>query len=255
MTTPAVRERAVEIALAGQTMRGLLHEPASPGPHPAVAVFHGFTGNRSAPDRLFVPLARRLAAAGVAALRFDFRGSGESDGLFVDMTTSAEVEDGAAALAFLRAQPGVDPRRVGVAGLSMGAMVASLLAARPGTRLSSLVLWSPAIPRSWFVHFPAGVTPDMVTEPREEGGWPIGPGFFRDLATHDPYAAVRSHRGPTLVVHGSADTLVPEPVARGYLEATNGEWLAVEGADHTFTGVRLQNRVIDATVEFLTRTL
>ena len=60
---------------------GMLHRPEGAGPHPAVMILHGFTGQRIEPHRLFVKLARQLVAAGIAALRFDFRGSGESEGV------------------------------------------------------------------------------------------------------------------------------------------------------------------------------
>src|SRR5690242_9112874 len=108
-------ERAVEFQTTGaKTLRGVLHQPAEgvPGPAPAVVFFHGFTGNRMESHWMFVRCSRALAEAGVASLRFDFYGSGESDGEFRQMTLTGEIADGRAAVAFLRKQNGIDPQRV-----------------------------------------------------------------------------------------------------------------------------------------------
>src|SRR2546426_5960176 len=49
---------------------------------PGVVLFHGFTGDRMESHWLFVKCSRALALAGIASLRFDFYGSGESEGEF-----------------------------------------------------------------------------------------------------------------------------------------------------------------------------
>src|SRR5208282_4030624 len=89
-----------------------------------------FGGTRVEPHRLFVKTSRLLAREGVASLRLDFRGSGESEGDFQSMTLSREIKDAKAALDFLRSQPGVNLERVGILGLSMGGYVAASVAAQ-----------------------------------------------------------------------------------------------------------------------------
>ena len=61
-----------------QQLVGMLHIPDAPGPHPTVIFYHGFTGDRVENHFIFVKMARMLAKAGFVAMRFDFRGSGES---------------------------------------------------------------------------------------------------------------------------------------------------------------------------------
>ena len=73
------------------TLRGLLHRPDGAEPAPVVLLLHGFTGQHIEQDRLFVQAARALAAAGFAALRFDFYGSGDSDGDFEEFTVESEL--------------------------------------------------------------------------------------------------------------------------------------------------------------------
>jgi dienelactone hydrolase len=138
-------QQAVTLDRGGMTMRGMFHRPDGPiGKVPAVAIFHGFTGNKMEPHFIFVKLSRALAEAGIASVRFDFLHSGESDGDFEHMKLSGEVQDGLAVLDYLRAREDVDADRIGILGLSMGGVVASrVAAARPG-QVKSLCLWAPA---------------------------------------------------------------------------------------------------------------
>src|SRR4051794_9238908 len=96
---------------AGGMMRGMLHRPpgfSSAQRYPAVVMCHGFTGSRVEPHRIFVKTARQLAHHGIVTVRFDFWGSGESDGDFVDVTPETEIEDALAIIDWLRAQAGID---------------------------------------------------------------------------------------------------------------------------------------------------
>jgi alpha/beta superfamily hydrolase len=125
--------QTLEITFAGDelTLEGVLHLPAS-SPSPAVAVCHPhplYGGDMHNP--VVVALCRAAAARGIAALRFNFRGVGGSQGSFADGV--GERADAVAALAHLRQLPEVDAGRVGIAGYSFGAAVA-LLAAGEGLR-------------------------------------------------------------------------------------------------------------------------
>jgi alpha/beta superfamily hydrolase len=87
-------QKAVEIQSRNLTLRGMLHIPEGvSGKVPIVCIFHGFTGNKMEPHFIFVKLSRMLEARGIASIRFDFGGSGESDGDFIDMTISHELEE------------------------------------------------------------------------------------------------------------------------------------------------------------------
>ena len=66
----------------GQQIVGMLHVPNGRGRFPGALLLHGFTGTKTESHRMFVKLSRRLAEHGIASLRFDFRGSGDSAGEF-----------------------------------------------------------------------------------------------------------------------------------------------------------------------------
>ena len=126
----------------GQKLIGVLHRPAAADRDktPAVVLFHGFTGTKVEPHRIFVKAAEALARAGIVALRFDFRGSGDSEGDFEDMTLPGEISDARVSLDYVSGLPGVDGNNIGILGLSMGGAVAASVSDDP--RVRSVVLWS-----------------------------------------------------------------------------------------------------------------
>lgn len=115
--------RPVAFRNMNQQIIGILHTPDNikPGEKvPEILMLHGFTGNKTEAHRLFVHVARNLSEHGFIVLRFDFRGSGDSDGGFEDMTLPGEVSDAERALTFLLRWRNINRDRVDVIGLSMG---------------------------------------------------------------------------------------------------------------------------------------
>ncbi|ARA94044.1 MAG: alpha/beta fold hydrolase [Bacteroidetes bacterium] len=124
-------EEPVAIEQEDVTLAGRLLRPNRPGPHPGVVLIPG--GGRD--DRLNYPprfVAARLARCGIAALIYDKRGTGRSDGDFGAATFEDLVADALAALRVLRRQDGVDAGRVGLIGFSQGGRLAPVVAAREG---------------------------------------------------------------------------------------------------------------------------
>ena len=79
-----------EIPTPKGTLRGFFHKP-NQDKHPVCLIFHGFTGQKTGTKFSYVQLSRMLESKGIASFRFDFLGSGESDGNFVDMTFQDEL--------------------------------------------------------------------------------------------------------------------------------------------------------------------
>ena len=110
-------ERYVECESRGLTLRGMLHVPDQrPGKVPFVILFHGFCDDRNEINFVHTELSRRLCERGIASVRFDFAGSGDSDGRFEDMTVSSEVEDGLAILDYVKSLDFVDQSRIAIHG-------------------------------------------------------------------------------------------------------------------------------------------
>ncbi len=242
-------ERWATFEVDGQNLHGMLHlpdEPAPEGGFPSVVILHGYTGNRGGDHRLLPLLSRHLAARGLASLRFDFRGSGESEGDFSEMTASREVRDVEAAFAFARAQPELDPAHVALLGFSMGGMVAALAA--PLVRPTRLALWAPALPELWLQSFPDPDTLDAVTD---VAGWPVGRAFLRELRTLDPIASAASFGGPIRVLHPALDQTVPPALGKRYADATGAELVIIPDANHTFDSLASIRMLYEETARFL----
>lgn len=103
---------------------GVLAWPYGADPVPGVVFIGGSGPSDRDNDGFFVPLRERLHHDGIAALSYDKRGVGGSEGRWESATVEDLAADAAAALAFLRRQPRVDPRRTSLFGHSEGGWVA-----------------------------------------------------------------------------------------------------------------------------------
>jgi acetyl esterase/lipase len=122
----------------GSAMNAVLYTASGAGPHPAVVLFHGFPGNEQNLD-----LAQAIRRAGFTVLTLHYRGAWGSPGVF---SFTHALEDADAALAWMRdpatvAKYSLDPRRIFVAGHSMGGMMAASAAAHD-PKVAGLVMIS-----------------------------------------------------------------------------------------------------------------
>jgi uncharacterized protein len=116
----------------GVTLAGTLTLPKGDGPFPAVLLIAG-SGPQDrdetiANHRPFLLLADTLTRKGVATLRYDKRGVGQSTGNLDAATTMDLAVDAEAALAFLKSRKEIDTARIGLLGHSEGAIIAPYLA-------------------------------------------------------------------------------------------------------------------------------
>jgi len=257
------------VSLAAETVvdlpngvKGTLAVPDSGATGSAVVMLHGFGSSRDEVGGLFAQQAAALAAEGIASLRIDFRGYGESAGDMADTTLEGLVADATAAHTFLTGVEGVDAARIGVIGYSFGAAVAML---EPAT-FKSVVVWGQMGDLQKEFHEFLGQ--DFYDRAKSEGvasvdlGWRVvtlKQSFFDSLATHDLAARFAGYEGPFLTIAGEADP------ATGYfdqylgLAAGQKEALTIPGADHML-GVfsdqpEIGRQVIEKTTAWLRDTL
>ncbi len=198
-----------------------VYRPDGPGPHPSVLLVHGggfFVGSRDMkPMRL---VAKRLAEAGHVVCSIDYRLVFRGGGL------SAQLADVDAAARFWRercADHGADPDRIAMVGLSAGAALMLLQAGRSRATYTRLV---------------------SVFGPVELDRMGGGTGLWLRLVTGSPDPAdwrarsparVADHPSPLLLVHGTADQLVPYDQAERLLHRREARGLPTELA--TFEGM------------------
>lgn len=249
----------VEALSRGQILRGFLHhaEGEPGGAAPLVMLWHGFTGTKVEPHRVLVGMARRLAASGIAAVRFDFWGSGDSDGDFQHATPETEVEDALAVLAWARAQGRFDSSRLGLIGLSLGGWVSACAAGRDrGVR--ALCLW--AATARIGQRFEASLTPEQREHAQQHGWWDmngnrIGRDFIPMALAVDPTEQVRGHSGAALVVHGARDQTVPPEEGEAYARALGCPLHVIAEGDHTFNRAVWEDELFEVSQAFFRREL
>lgn len=112
------------------TLAGTLSLPEGDGPFPAVILISG-SGPQDRDSQLFghrpfLVLADHLTRNGIAVLRHDDRGVGESSGSHAGTTSADFATDTLAALAFLQTRPEIDAERIGLIGHSEGGIIAPM---------------------------------------------------------------------------------------------------------------------------------
>ena len=181
------------------SVEGALHLPEGEGPFPGVAICHPHPQYGGDMDNSVVmAVVEGLLQQGAAALRFNFRGVGKSQGVYSGGI--GEREDAVAAFNTLRERKVVSPGRLGLAGYSFGAGVALALASRT--------------PQVKAVAVSACPTPSL-----EE--------FARADFT-----------GPKLFLTGDMDSFIQEDVARGRVARVPPPKTlhVLRGADHFLLG-------------------
>ena len=135
---------------AGLTLAGTYTVPAGMGPFAAVVLLTG-SGAQDRNETIldhqpFAVLADYLTRRGIAVLRFDDRGVGQSGGTQTGLISADYATDAQAALAWLRAQPGIRRNQVGLLGHSEGGTAAIGAAGQPSGPDFLVLLAGPAVP-------------------------------------------------------------------------------------------------------------
>ncbi len=253
-------EKYVELKSKNGLLRGMMHVPENASDTnkvPGVILYHGFTGNRMEPNFVFVRFSRLLLKSGIASVRFDFWGSGESEGEFDKMTLSGEIEDAKAILDFFKVQDFIDRRRIFLLGLSMGGTVAGYVAGLRSDEIKGLILWAAAGEmRDLLVKSMERVKNDgSGKNPMDAGGILIGEDFVKDVMAINIMERTANYTGKAVIIHGKGDETVPWDVAEKYraLFGDRAEVHYIEDADHTFRGYEWEQKLFNYTMEFIKR--
>jgi hypothetical protein len=248
----------------GERLLGLLHHPAA-GKDRGVGlvICGGFAGERVDCHRLQWLAAERLAAAGFSVMRFDYRGTGVSEGAFAESTMGRNIADVLGAVAHLGRQPGLERAPIGLVALSQGADYALCAAAEMATGMAAapvLLLWSPVLtvrdPAAAAAGAPVGHFERPERDP--DTGRPmwnidtmwVGSAYFRDRGGRDSLPRLEAFRGRLMTVFGGDDTEVLEAP---FLEplSRKGECRFIAGSDHLFSHSRHTAALVDLSLEWL----
>lgn len=223
---------------------------------PMAVLCHGFAGRKDGP--MFELIADSLARHGIASVRFDFNGHGESEGNFQEMTVPNEVEDAKHVIEYVRDLRYVS--KVALVGHSQGGVVASMTAGELGTNeVAAVALMAPAaVLRDDAIRGNTfGKSYDPLDPPEAIelfGGMKLGGDYVKTAFRLPIYQTAARYQGPALIVHGTGDRVVPYTYGERYHDIwSNSEYVELEAFDHGFS----QNiyRACDIVSAWLIKTL
>lgn len=223
---------------------------------PMVILMHGiFASQRITP---MPTIARQLAEAGIASIRFNFGGHWSSEGEMVKMTIENEIAEATAMWQYACSLPYVS--KIGLLGHSQGGVVASMTAGRIAVSGSKkqpygLVLIAPAsvLKTACNQGSMLGAKFDPKNPPEYIkcfGMMKVSREYILSTQQLDIYGTAEAYNGPVRIIHGSDDTLVPmwcsEDFKRTYGE--RAELIVVENENHRIS--RKTKQVAALVVDF-----
>lgn len=263
--TAAYTEYAVSIDNNGYKIPAIVCMPKKAGLFPAVVMLHGTGSDKNEAGGGYKLAAPELAKAGIASIRIDFVGSGESKEDYINYNFTSAVSDANAAAKYIAGLDEVDETRIGVLGWSQGGAIA-MLAAGENRSFQSVVTWAGAPDLS-------GIgTKERYEIAKKDGFYnftfewrsplKLGLKWFEDMYSTDVLKVLSYSDAPVLAVNGSADVVVAPSTADKIIASSKNKKskaVIIESADHTynlFTDNRKPfNKLVTLTVDWFTETL
>lgn len=227
------RQQEMELKNQGQRIYGIAYIPDTEEVKvPLVICAHGLGGSY----HTNIAYAEQLASHGIAAYCFDFRGGGGtmSDGDTTEMSVMTEVSDLEVIMDAAFQWNFVDEDKIVLLGTSQGGITSAIAAARHTDKISGLVLMYPAFLVSDAVHEQFDSLEDVPDTYRFN--WiTAGRPYAEDMWDYDVYEEIGNYTEKVLLMHGSADNIVPlsysDRAAEVYEDA---EYYVIDGAGHGF---------------------
>ncbi len=231
----------------GLRLSAMLHQPAEGRRDtPLVICCHGFTGDKVGANQLTLNLAKKLAQAGYYALRFDFLGSGDSEGEFaVDTIVSGWQTDLRNVVDWVNQQARFAETPIILYGHSLGGLIA--LTALPNEpKIAGRVVFAPVLypvanfrdiilgPELWAQSVAGKLIANFFAK-----GFYLQDQFVKDLlaSDYDPIGEATNLQKPLLIIHGTADQAVPPAGSEELLQKYVGpKEIHRPSIDHVATG-------------------
>ena len=232
-------EKTVQVEGSRWPIPSTLCLPEYDQPLACVMMLHGTASSRDEMGGGYQKMASTLAQRGIASIRFDLPGCGESPVDFSEYSISAAVEDARSVAGYIRSLPCIDKERIGVLGWSQGGMLSILLAASD-PQIRSMALWASALNmKDCWAEYREEALEKGVVSVRFDWRSPLNVSakWFEEAAVTDASKLLPCLKADILAICGSDDHLGLQPNIDIIMEKCKSRrresWL-VEGGDHIF---------------------
>ena len=241
---------------------------------------HGFTGNREG-DGHFGPLARQLADVGIASIRIDFAGCGDSTEDQTGYTMQNMIADVDCSIQYMASTFGIDTSEIALAGHSMGGRLASLYLKEGEYPVQAAALWSPAngdgLTGLEFLDIDAPWQIDQMAADAAANGsvysdvfhFTVSSTLFDEMSTTHPNEILAEFEGPLLLCYSGNESILSEETRQQTIAAVQqhpDNWIKLrvfETANHNYLAAdgnaaesnRLDNKLRRVTLAFLQESL
>lgn len=221
-------------------LAAIVQRPDGVSKYPVVILSHGFTSNKN--DPIMTTVANKLEKLGIASIRYDFNGHGESEGRSQDMTVLNEIKDAKNVYDYAAHLKGVT--RIGMLGHSQGGVVTSMAAGELGaSKVKAIVLMAPAavlrddaIRGNLMGKMYDPFNPPEYMELKELGGFKVGANYFKTAFNLPIYETAAHYKGAAAMIHGKGDRIAPYTYSERYAQLYPKSTLhLVPTADHMFS--------------------
>ena len=244
-----------KISIQGKgRLSAYLQKPRADYRGPIAVLMHGFMANKKLEP--LKSIANDLESRGIASLRFDFDGHGESEGRFRDMTVLTELDDARHVIDYVRRAGAYDS--IALVGHSQGGVVAGMIAGELGEEVKALVQLAPAAVLKddalqgvlMGKHYDPSNPPETLTVFFHR----VGKGYFLAAQSLPIYEQSSLYQGPVLLIHGTKDKIVPHSYSEKYDHVySNSQLQLYEGENHFLSKCR--KAIVRQTVDFLAENL
>lgn len=238
---------------------------------PLVVLCHGFTGNRQG-DGHFAPLTEDLAAHGIATVRLDFAGCGDSTEPYANYTLANMAADVDSVIGYMQATYGTG--KTALVGHSMGGRLASLYPQLGQYPVTALALWSPAngtgLQGLEFLSIDNfAAVEELAARADAEGsvaawGVELSAAYIDGMRDSDPNAALQESGLPVLLTYSGNERILSDTTqteTKAAVESLPDGQVVLDlfvNGDHNYTSedpatnTQLDADLRQATVDFLT---
>ena len=254
----------LQIENEGRTIPATLVIPEGKDNYPLVVMNHGFAGSRNE-NGGFTKIAESLAESGIASVRVDFAGCGDSKADFKEFNLKNNMSDVNACLEYVLSNKPVDKENIGVFGYSMGGALTVLLTENEDNQYKAMALLAPAVNKD--EAFFSDID-NQLKEAKEKGYYSldwfgkelhVGADYYEGLkAAFDIFEKYDNTRD-CIVIYGDSDTTILPEHSKAFADKMEVESVMIEGADHGYGMYSDQpdvtKKLIDTVTSFFTNEL